>query len=94
MVVIILSYLHTTKVKGCSGLNPTKWYQSLARSNFWCCVCVYKMAERGITKFEIPKFNGKNFAKWKIKMHAILVKNGYAIALKGTSLKLAGMTTI
>lgn len=40
------------------------------------------MVERGTTKFESPKFNGNNFAMWKVKIHVILVKDGYALTLK------------
>lgn len=45
------------------------------------------MVERDITKFEIPKFNRKNFTIWRIKIYIILVKNNCAIALKGKILK-------
>lgn len=35
------------------------------------------------TKFEIPKFNGKGFVLWKVKIRVILVKDGCVIALTG-----------
>ena len=73
---------------------PTSGIRALARLDLWCCVCVDKMSIGGTIKFEIPKFNGKNFAMWKVKMHAILVKVGCAMALKGKSLKPVGMTDI
>lgn len=44
------------------------------------------------TKFKIPKFDGKNFAIWKMMMHVILVKEGYAVALKGRCLKPSKIT--
>lgn len=33
-------------------------------------------------KAKIPKFNGKGFAMWKVKIWVIIVKDGCAIALK------------
>lgn len=43
------------------------------------------------TKFKIPKFNGKGFAMYKVKIYVILVKDGCAIALKGSDAKPQGM---
>ena len=33
------------------------------------------------TKFEIEKFNGRNFSLWKLKIKAILKKNGCLAAI-------------
>lgn len=87
MHIIIYSYLNTTKIKGFRRLNQNKWHDSLARSDLWSYVCVEKIVKRGTTKFEIHKYNGKNFSMCKVRMHAILVENGYAITLKGKTLK-------
>ncbi|GKV52302.1 hypothetical protein SLEP1_g58891 [Rubroshorea leprosula] len=46
----------------------------------------------GGTKFEIPRFDGSNFALWKLKMHAVLVKDGCAVALLPREEKPEGMT--
>jgi hypothetical protein len=50
------------------------------------------MAARSTTKFEIPRFDGMNFALWKLKMHAVLVKDGCAVALLGSENRPEGMT--
>ena len=31
----------------------------------------------------MPRFNGSNYPTWKLKMSAILIKNGCVVALKG-----------
>ena len=37
-------------------------------------------------KFEIEKFNGNDdFSLWRLKMHALLVQNGFHKALKGNN---------
>ncbi|KAI6692419.1 hypothetical protein NL676_020129 [Syzygium grande] len=41
------------------------------------------MAASTSTKFEVPKFNGSNYPLWKLKMQAVLVKDGCAVALAG-----------
>lgn len=41
-------------------------------------------------KFDIPKFNGKHFAMWKVKIYVILVKDGCAFVLKGGKLSKKG----
>ncbi|GKU94135.1 hypothetical protein SLEP1_g7663 [Rubroshorea leprosula] len=46
----------------------------------------------GGTKFEIPRFDGSNFALWKLKMHAMLVKDGCAVAFLPREEKPEGMT--
>ncbi|KAK6242410.1 hypothetical protein SCA6_007799 [Theobroma cacao] len=51
-----------------------------------------KMAGKFGTKFEIPHFDGTNFALWKLKMHAVLVKDGCAVALSTKKDKPEGMT--
>ncbi|MQL86063.1 hypothetical protein Taro_018594 [Colocasia esculenta] len=40
------------------------------------------MAGKSTTRFEVPCFNGTDFALWKMKMQAVLVKDGCAFALK------------
>ncbi|KAK6283915.1 hypothetical protein POUND7_002867 [Theobroma cacao] len=50
------------------------------------------MAGKSDTKFEIPRFDGTNFALWKLKMHAVLVKDGYIVALLTKEDRLEGMT--
>lgn len=35
------------------------------------------------TKFDVLKFNGINYALWKLKMNVALVKDDYAIAISG-----------
>ncbi|PON87731.1 hypothetical protein TorRG33x02_164260 [Trema orientale] len=41
------------------------------------------MTASSSTKFDMPRFNDSNHLAWKLKMHAILIKDGYAVALKG-----------
>lgn len=62
----------------------------LVRLDLWSCVCVDNML-KGTTTFEILKFDGKNIVTWKVKIYAILVKDGCTFALKGKNLKPAGM---
>ncbi|KAK9113082.1 hypothetical protein Scep_020601 [Stephania cephalantha] len=50
------------------------------------------MAGKNAAKFEIPRFDGTNFALWKLKMQAVLVKDGCAVALLGKDGKPEGMT--
>lgn len=52
------------------------------------------MAEKATTKFKVPKFNGKNFAMWKVKIFVILINDGCVVVLKDKSLKLASMTDV
>lgn len=40
------------------------------------------------------KFDGKNFAMWKVKICAILVKDGCVVVLKGKNLKSIGMSDV
>lgn len=44
-----------------------------------------------MTGFQIQRFDGTNSALWKLKMHAVLVKNGCAVALLGADKKLLEM---
>ena len=53
---------------------------------------IIMMAENCATRFEIPCFDETNFAMWKLKMHAMLVKDGCAIAFLNKEDKLEGMT--
>ena len=41
---------------------------------------------------ESPRFNGSNYPAWKLKMHAILIKDGCVFALKGKENKSEGIT--
>eukprot|EP00253_Pinus_taeda_P004912 PITA_04912 len=51
------------------------------------------MAKTQIARFEIEKFNGKNNLKiWKVKMYDLLVQQGVAKALMGTSKQPYNMT--
>ncbi|KAK6267017.1 hypothetical protein QUC31_017854 [Theobroma cacao] len=42
---------------------------------------LFQMVGKSGKKFEIPHFDGTNFALWKLKMHAVLVKDGCVVAL-------------
>lgn len=42
---------------------------------------------KNTTKFKIPKFDRKDFAIWKVKMHAIMIKDVCAVAVKSKSYK-------
>ena len=50
------------------------------------------MTASSSTKFEILRFNGFNYPAWKLKMHAIFIKDECAIALTGKENKPEGMT--
>ncbi|KAK6256141.1 hypothetical protein SCA6_017446 [Theobroma cacao] len=59
-------------------------FAKVALKNF-ILVANYKeqlaMVGKSGTKFEIPRFDGTNFALWKLKMHVVLVKDGCVVAL-------------
>jgi len=39
-------------------------------------------SEKCISRYEIEKFNGKNFSLWKLKMKAILRKDNYLVTIE------------
>ncbi|GLJ17022.1 hypothetical protein SUGI_0294540 [Cryptomeria japonica] len=51
------------------------------------------MVGSSVTRFEVHKFNGSNFALWKLKIQALLVKDGCDKALKGVASKPTNMST-
>ena len=74
----LLWYFLNCYTSHCFRIN---WYQSRSRAQQFNLAVQSEIARKNIIKFEIPWFDGTNFALWKLKMHAVSVKDCCAVTI-------------
>ena len=72
---------------------PNSKSSAAIRSDFTTIGIRAMMSKSAVTKFEVEKFDGKsNFLLWKLRVTALLVKEGVYKALEGEKKKSSTMT--